>query len=419
MMHAIRKYGVSFTLIGLVFIFAMMYGFNGWMQEGRPSIRLVTVEGDATAVPIHELAVSGRYMYSQYGITEELVVTDKGAVLQPENTLLYSQLHDWYGGNKELRESNRSFFRGKHGGETIYSDEAMLAAVHYELFNREERFRFSVLNLNSNDRTDFTLPLPTEMSKLSGSWNAAGVQPTADGKLIVLATNNMNKGEHKVFRLLVNVERRTIEAIDSILQQESKQYDEISLRGNGYLQEKQRYFVFEAMKEVKQAAGQKEGDGTDQSNQAAEETATKESYAYYSYDIETGAVIQLPIEASLRYAGILRVSNGQLRFALTEGATISYYVFDMKSGRRVGQTLKVDASAWGAKRAQAWSSNEKSISILYNGGESQPGAAGVAVIDLQGGKVLYRGEIQGDGTDAEQERIRKHFQLDRGLQLTD
>ncbi|MNG16773.1 hypothetical protein D3C84_1007110 [compost metagenome] len=111
------------------------------------------------------------------------------------------------------------------------------------------------------------------------------------------------------------------------------------------------------------------------------------------------------------------MSDDRLDYAYSDGTRIHLQSFHLATGQPESEEITIDTAQWKAVFARTVAVNKQAVSIIYENRQTNERVAGVALIDRKTGKVIYRGEVQADGTEQERQQAWRKFELLSGLAL--
>ncbi|MWC27430.1 hypothetical protein [Paenibacillus sp. MMS18-CY102] len=440
-MLIVKKYGLLFLLAGFIIACIGTYYGVGWDNGKRPDFRLVTKEGNANAVP--DLEVLANYAYLEahdngvlgFSYNYNRSLYDEIAITPTSNSYGIKQsyitrrlLVSPYEGKqwKTFMAKYASFARGKLSSNNFYADDD--SAVYVEivssppLYESQKLFVY-VKQSNGGNTQSFSVDLPSYSD--SGGWYVSDVQRTSNGQLHVMLQRSIYNAKSEFSQqhvaLRIDLNKQAVVS-DKLVEVElaGKTASNIDFRSETNSPAKQRYYLFVG-NETKAAPS--EAKDSEQPNQP--DTTIQH---YYIYDIESGQIEPFPLTSET--CTFLSIAGSKLHCAKKNNSVLTYRDYNLADGMKLDHTLKIDASEWGADTLYLSDSNDKYLSINYStvppaeeakGQQSGNYSAinGVALIDRATGKVVYRGEIQALGTDAEQQRAINNIRINQGIVLQD
>ncbi|WP_127533522.1 hypothetical protein [Paenibacillus kobensis] len=395
MSRAIAKYWITSVMVGLVIVFAFLYVRPGWETKGDPKLRLATLEGDPKAVA--NLSVWGTYRYSR-DFNSRIGLDVDGIIHEKEPTLYEQTFEPWLSAKtvKNMFDGNLDFLRGKKNYGTFYSDDEMLAYANTEHVNDDWVLQISVLDKDTKQQSDFEVQYPD--SNTRNYWFTDALQRAANGDIIVLSTHSVNvdaeetRHDKELVRLQIDTGKKAISSVTTVIAGREEDKKQLGLLRNTKVYNPMPYMLISAPMNGK--------------------------WGYYSYQTATGKLSPISIvKAGTEIPTMFDVADDRLDYAYTDGSRIHLQSFDLATGQPESEEILIDTSQWNAVSARAVAANPKAFSIIYENKKADDPIAGVAIVDRKTGKVIYRAEVQADGTEQERQEALRKFDLVSGLAL--
>lgn len=185
-----KRYG-KLIVIGMIIVvsFALFILDYGKISKAFPNFVIKDISGDRAE--LDDIKINGNGSYGMYYGGERFLVDTTGTRYLRD--LSFSVLDGYYYSSPEilkLEADHRQFMRGKNRWDTLfYEDDAVLAYVNTPrtLTGLGNEFSVAVLDKQTNETRDFTLPIPNRKDYWDVSLDQVIV---ADHTLFVITRND-------------------------------------------------------------------------------------------------------------------------------------------------------------------------------------------------------------------------------------
>lgn len=394
-----RKYGFTFAVLAFTIVAIGMYAVvTGWKTSGSPDFRLKTMEGKAPDGK--EFTVEANFRYTN-SISAQLKIGEQGVSYEPTRFHFkwfgVDNVNDGFGSTKEKRR----FMAGKKPYGLFIEEPSMLSYANTNQVDGQWELEVGTLNKETDKSTQFTLNLP-EHERVD-YWFANTIHQI-DGSNISIymgryehpkSEKDTNFGQiSKLIRLDINLETQSITKETDIVTELAGLDPNAAYRAN---------FV-----SFKDNAGLMAISTSDKANNNDE--ASDDKTTYYVYDFEDLTLRQLAInDKKIGNSYVMQIVDNRIDSLSENEGVINYNAFELNEGsQELPASWKVDTHAWGANNAYVRVYNDQLVKITYQNDNVDSPLRGIALVDVKTGEVIYRGEVQTDGTTEEQkQRISK------------
>jgi hypothetical protein len=387
-----RKYGFTYAVLAFTIVAVGMYAvITGWKTNGSPEFRLVTVEGQAPEGK--PFTVEGSYKYTR-SISAQLNIGEQGVTYEP--TRFHFQWFDFDTGNNEFGNTSekRRFMSGKKSYGLFVEESSMLGYANSELIDGRWELDVAALDKESKKTTQFTLQLPKH--DRVDYWFTSAIRQIDKSNISVylgrneephsLKTTNYSQVS-RLIRLDIDLESQSITNEINVLTELAGLDPNADYRAN-----------FISFKDNIGLIAVSTSNKSNNSDSAAGETSE-----YYVFDFEDYSLRKLDIHDAPSDSYSMKIVDHWVD-GLSENEGVIYYkAFKLNDeNQELPASWKVDTHAWGANSAYANYYDDQYVRITYQNEKPSASLRGVALVDIKTGEVIYRGEVETDGTAEEQ-----------------
>ncbi|GMK40156.1 hypothetical protein PCCS19_32110 [Paenibacillus sp. CCS19] len=390
-----RKYGFTFAVLAFTIVAIGMYAVTtGWKTSGSPEFRLVTVEGKAPSDK--DFTVEANYKYTN-SISSQVNIGEQGVSYEPTRFHFrwfgVDTVNDEFGNTKEKRR----FMAGKKAYGRFVNEPSMLSYSNSEQVEGRWELEVATLNKETKKTTQFTLDLPKH--ERVNYWFTNVNRQIDDSNISVYmvryeepqSSKETNFGQiAKIIRLDINLDTQTITKETDLISELAGLDSNAAYRAN--------FITFTDTIGLIALASKKQASN--------DETASSETTDYYAYDFRDYSLRKLAInDEQTGNSYQTTIVNDRVDSLSVNEGVVYYNAFKLyEDSQELPAPWKVDTHAWGANDAQVGTYNAELVRITYQNDNNSAPLRGVALVNAKTGEVIYRGEVQTDGSAEEQNK---------------
>jgi hypothetical protein len=370
-----------------------MYAASGWKNIGRPDFKLVAVEGDESIG--NSLAVRGYYNYTNSGAVSTSMKIGQQNIIYDDNRyhsnkwFTSDDFYERFGDTKQKRQ----FMRGKYPFGLFVDETNMLGYANSKQVDGQWELEVAALNKETKEEANAKLDLPEH--KGTAYWNTNAIRGAGTSSISVYMTRyeDFQLGDEKnvnrisrLVRLDIDLKKQSITKVTDMTA-DLPGYEPNTFHNSDIVFFNNKYSII-------------------QDDVQSDNAESKPIRNYYLYNFANHSMRSLVLNeiAMKTVSDSMNIVGTRLeRFTVSDGV-VHYHIYEIsKDGDPIVNSWKVDTHAWGAIEANVHRYNEHTAQILYRLDKENSCIRGTALVDIETGEVIYRGEVQTDGTEEEQQ----------------
>lgn len=377
-----------------------MYTASGWKNNGRPDFKLVAVEGDASIG--NRLAVQGYYYYTGSGVTSTSLKIGQQKTTYEDNRRHFQ----WFTGDDAYEnfgdtKQKRRFMKGKYPYGLFVDEPNMLGYAYSHQVDGHWELEVGALNKETNEDADFELDLPERDG--TAYWNTDMIHGVDASSIRIYMTRyeDFQFGDEqqvnrisKLIRLDIDLKKQSITK-ETDMTAELPGYDPNPLHSTNIVSFNEETVIIK--------------------DDIRENSSSDPISNYYVYNLTTDSIRPLALHENGKDKSTdsVNIVGTQLaRFTVSDGV-VYYEAYDLSQvGDPLVNSWKVDAHVWGVSdNVDVRPYDDQTAEISYRHDEANAYIRGIAIVDIVTGKITYRGEVQTDGSEEEQQSKLRRLSL--------
>ncbi|MBD3918025.1 hypothetical protein H8B09_04605 [Paenibacillus sp. PR3] len=395
-----KKYGMAFAVIVFVIVGVGMYAASGWKNNGRPNFKLVAVEGDASLG--NNLAVQGYYNYTDSGS-----VSTSMKIGQQKTSYKDSRYHfQWFAGDDEVykkfgdTKQKRRFMKGKYPFGLFVDQPTMLGYAYSNQVDGRWGLAVGALNKETNEDFYFKLELPQRDG--TAYWNTIMIRGVDASSISVYMARyeDFKFGDKNQVNRISKLIRLDIDLKEQSITKETDMTADLPGNEPDTLHSTQIVSFNNEIAII-------EDDVQDKSD-----SNSIPNYYVYSFANDSIRPIALKSNRDFRTDSMNLVGTQIERFMVKDGV-VYFEAYDLSQvGDPLVNSWKVNSRAWGVlDDTDVRPYDDHTAQILYRLDKANSYIRGIAIVDVATGNLTYRGEVQTDGSEEDQQKKLRHLSL--------